>query len=412
VPEPSEVSPADPPGPGPAAAPGEAAGLLPLEAGAQRVGWVGAGWAERALRPPSPFLAAGTGLALDPQLDDFEKRSAALAAWALDVRRRHRVRGWRDERVVIAGADVAPLFEVERAMLRPLGLLLRSVQANAYADGERGPVVWVARRADTKPIDPGLLDTLVGGGIAGFDSARDTLLRECAEEAGIPAAIAAGAVPAGRLDSRYLAEDDGLQVLHRERVELFDLRLPAEFTPRAADGEHQQILAMTPLEVLTSIGAGGWTREGAQASASLVARMGWPVARGAHPAGGARAPTDGGPRWRPSAHNFDAGRRPPRPFFIDSCSAFPPPHRRRRRRRGGGFFAPEPARPEPQPSGLRPRCGRRPSGCGSTRSSRPRRRIRPHPRRCAPRRRRRGPGPRRTWDCRTRARSRISRRLS
>jgi hypothetical protein len=45
--------------------------------------------------------------------------------------------------------------------------------------------------------------------------------------------------------------------------------------PVPADGEHAEIVAMTPTEALTSIEAGGWTRDGAQATADLIRRMGW-----------------------------------------------------------------------------------------------------------------------------------------
>ena len=37
-------------------------------------------------------------------------------------------------------------------------------------------------------------------------------------------------------------------------------------------------MPMTPAEALASIGTGQWTREGAQATAELIARHGWAAA--------------------------------------------------------------------------------------------------------------------------------------
>ena len=251
-------------------------GTCPLVVDGVEVGCLTEDWLARAIEAPTPFERGPDGaVRLMPALATFAGRSAALAAWADAARARWGLPGWRDERVVIRDErDGRPLAGVERALLRPLGLLLRSVQACCWTSGPDGPRIWVARRADHKPVDPGRLDALVAGGIAGFDDARTTLLRECAEEAGIPPELAAAARPAGTLELCMPATDDGVPVVHRERVALHELALPADFVPVAADGEHAQILAMRPAEVLASIEAGGWTRDGAQATLDLLRRLG------------------------------------------------------------------------------------------------------------------------------------------
>jgi len=249
-------------------------GLTPLRLDGQACGWLADEWRERVLQPPSPFVALDGAVTLAPDLARLEARSDALADWAGRARRRWPLLGWREERCLVHAAD-RPAFLIERALLRPLGLLLRSVQATALRSGPDGPQLWVAHRSHDKPVEPGRLDALVGGGIAGYDDAWPTLLRECAEEAGIPEALARQARPAGDLELCYLTHCDGLPVLHRERVALFELELPPAFEPRCADGEHQAILPMSPAEVLESIEAGRWTREGAQAALDLIARRGW-----------------------------------------------------------------------------------------------------------------------------------------
>lgn len=250
------------------------AGMTPLRVDGVTVGWLGEDWLARVLEAPTPFDMRGDALWLVPALRTYSGRSAALAEWAAQAKRRGWLPGWRDERIVVLDGG-RPLFGIERALLRPLGLLLRSVQACSYSIRTTGPVMWVAHRADTKPVDPGRLDALVAGGIQGLDDAFVTLVRECAEEAGIPPGIARRAAPAGSLDLCYPTHDDGLLVLHRERVALYELELPTGFEPRPVDGEHERIETMTPGEALASIESGRWTRDGAQATADLILRHGW-----------------------------------------------------------------------------------------------------------------------------------------
>jgi 8-oxo-dGTP pyrophosphatase MutT (NUDIX family) len=93
--------------------------------------------------------------------------------------------------------------------------------------------MWLARRSATKAVDPGMLDNLVGGGIAAGMRVDHTLIKEAWEEAGIPEALARRARPAGVVHVRR-AMFDGLQ---RETVFVHDLDLPAGFAPANQDGE-------------------------------------------------------------------------------------------------------------------------------------------------------------------------------
>ncbi|MEY4863217.1 MAG: hypothetical protein RLZ51_1312 [Pseudomonadota bacterium] len=239
------------------------------------LGVVHSGWLERVLEPPSPFRLDDHGeLQLTSPFETFSSRSAALADWADSARDRWGLPGWRDERVVIRDGS-EPRFCVERALLRPLGLVLPSVQACAYCQSEAGPLLWIARRAAHKPVDPGCFDALVAGGIAGFDTAWSTLMRECQEEAGIPQALAQCAQASGSLDIRYALIDQGQQVTHREHILLHDLELPADLIPTPNDGEHQAIVAMSALQAWNSTLEDAWTPDGAQATRALIQRNRW-----------------------------------------------------------------------------------------------------------------------------------------
>ena len=93
--------------------------------------------------------------------------------------------------------------------------------------------MWLARRSADKPIDPSMLDNLVGGGIAHGEAPDVTLVREAWEEAGIRAEIARGARRVGELHVER-AVPDGFQ---SETIFAYDLALAASFVPANQDGE-------------------------------------------------------------------------------------------------------------------------------------------------------------------------------
>jgi 8-oxo-dGTP pyrophosphatase MutT (NUDIX family) len=134
--------------------------------------------------------------------------------------------GWRNERY-----RIADLFEVERAAARPFGLTTAAVHLNGIASGARH--MWIARRSPTKPIDPGMLDNLVGGGIAAGLSVEQTLIKEAWEEAGIPPELVRAATRGGTVN--ILREvPEGVQ---SEVISVYDLVLPEGFEPKNQDGE-------------------------------------------------------------------------------------------------------------------------------------------------------------------------------
>lgn len=239
------------------------------------LGRVHEGWLRRVLEPPSPFELDHQGdLLLKSGAESFSSRSAALADWAASARERWPIAGWRDERMVVRDGPT-PCFSIERALLRPLGLVLPSVQACAYSLTAAGPRLWIARRSERKPVDPGCLDALVAGGIAGFDTAWSTLIRECEEEAGIPPWLASAARPAGHLALEHRLIDQGLEVTHREQIALHDLELPADFVPRPVDAEHESIMPMSALQAWKSTFESSWTADGARATRALIQRNRW-----------------------------------------------------------------------------------------------------------------------------------------
>src|SRR5690606_13234177 len=110
--------------------------------------------------------------------------NTVLAQLAVSLKDTGCLRGWRDELLDVIG-DGRRVGVIERAAVRPLGLLTKAVQLNAWSpDGK----LWIARRSSKKSTDPGMWDTLVGRLAGAGENLDISLLRESNEEAGLEAA--------------------------------------------------------------------------------------------------------------------------------------------------------------------------------------------------------------------------------
>jgi 8-oxo-dGTP pyrophosphatase MutT (NUDIX family) len=182
------------------------------------------------------LVPRGRDLEFHPSLATPVARTAAFDAVARTLSAEGALSAWRNERyAVTTRLDAAPAFLLERAAARYLGIRTWAAHANGLVRGEQAKParMWLARRSPTTSIDPGLLDNLVGGGIAAGETPEGTLLREAREEAGIDATTAARAVLQRELYvERHVP--DGLQ---RETIFAFDLDLPGSYVPRSEDGE-------------------------------------------------------------------------------------------------------------------------------------------------------------------------------
>lgn len=224
-------------------------------------------------------------LTLAPDLRSAAVRTQALARVARALGDEGRLSAWRDEPYAVApafGRD--PLFLLERAAARYFGIATCAVHVNGTttaADG--GTRMWLGRRSASKAIDPGCLDNLVGGGIAAGADVAGTLAKEAWEEAGLPAALAMQARPAGALPIRRL-QPDGLQ---RETLFVHDLHLAPAIVPANQDGEVVAFRLVAPHDAALLAG----NTDGPDvvtADASLVIAD-WLLRHGHVPAGSAAA---------------------------------------------------------------------------------------------------------------------------
>lgn len=180
------------------------------------------------------FDVSRDAVSLDARLATPDARTAAMAEVAATLRSEGALPGWRDEAYAVTRTfGETPLFLLERGAARYFGVVTYAAHVNGIVPDGATTRMWLARRSRDKAVDPGLLDNLVGGGVAATFRVDETVVKEAWEEAGITASVARCAQPAGIVCSRR-PMFDGLQ---REILFVHDLTLHAEFVPRNQDGE-------------------------------------------------------------------------------------------------------------------------------------------------------------------------------
>lgn len=164
------------------------------------------------------------------------------------------LRGWRDELLDVIG-EGEELAVIERAAMRPLGLLTRAVHLNAWSpDGK----MWVARRALDKHTDPGMWDTLVGGLVAAGESPDESLLRESDEEAGLQPEHLAQCTQLNTILRMHRQLPEGYQV---EDVLVSDCVLDESVVPFNKDGEVSEFRLLSCEDIWDMIEQGEFTYE-------------------------------------------------------------------------------------------------------------------------------------------------------
>jgi 8-oxo-dGTP pyrophosphatase MutT (NUDIX family) len=189
--------------------------------GSAHVGYVRPGFAARLAA--SPDVAVGADVVLAPQAAGRLNAIAAAAG----------ARFRREDFDVRAQMDGPVLAVLDRGALPVFGVIGAGVHMNGLVRRPDGVHLWVAKRAADKKLDPGKLDHLVAGGVSAGLTPFETLVKEAAEEAGLPAALASQARQVGRF-AYNMERPEGLR---RDVVFAYDLELPENFQPKPMDGE-------------------------------------------------------------------------------------------------------------------------------------------------------------------------------
>jgi 8-oxo-dGTP pyrophosphatase MutT (NUDIX family) len=202
------------------------------------------------------FVASEEGVEIAPGLSDPADRTKALARVAVVLEAMGLVPRLRGEPYpVVRRFGEEPAANLDRAAVRFFGLRSFGVHVNGYVR-ERGETrLWVGKRAADRASCPGQWDHLVAGGQPAGLGLLENLVKEAHEEAGVPAGLAASALPVGTLSYRR----DGAHGLHDDTLFVYDLEVPADFRPRNLDGEVEAFSLWSVPELLDSLrGGSSW----------------------------------------------------------------------------------------------------------------------------------------------------------
>jgi Domain of unknown function (DUF4743) len=206
----------------------------PWQVGSTLVGRVRHDLAERLRDFADVFEVTDESVALCSGLDGFADRSAAVDGVVRELVADGEVGRYRDEAypvVPLWGSE--PLLKMDRGAVPDFGVRGYGVHLNGLVEGPEGLRMWVGRRSLTKPTGAGKLDHLVAGGQPHGIGVLDNLIKEAAEEAALPEALARQAVAVGAVSYRCEREEG----LRDDVLFCYDLVLPADFVPRNTDGE-------------------------------------------------------------------------------------------------------------------------------------------------------------------------------
>lgn len=189
---------------------------------------------------PAVFERHGAKVTLVASLKTPQARTEAVGACMRRLRDDGRIAGWRDELFPVATAfDAEPLLLLERAAAPFFGIRAYGVHVNCFTRGADGHLdLWIARRSRTKQTFPLMLDHMVAGGLGHGLSPSATVVKECGEEADVPEQLAAKARPVGFVSYMTLVPEG----VKRDVLYVYDLELPPDFVPSAADGEVEEFM--------------------------------------------------------------------------------------------------------------------------------------------------------------------------
>jgi hypothetical protein len=228
--------------------------FLPFTVSRIRVGCVKYSFAETLARWPEVFCVDERGVQLAASLDPQEvpptERTLAVSEVLRVLRDEGHIDGWRDELYPVnRGWSEPPFFLIERAAIPCFGVRGYGVHMNGIVRGSDGLKMWIARRSLSKPTGPGKLDQMVAGGQPADIGLHNNLMKECAEEAGIPIGIARHASAVGAI-SYALETSVGFRP---DLIFNFDLELPEDFTPVNSDGEVEAFYLWPMDEVMKTV---------------------------------------------------------------------------------------------------------------------------------------------------------------
>jgi isopentenyldiphosphate isomerase len=219
---------------------------LPFVVNSEMVGRIRRPWCE-VLSAFTEFTVTADEVRLKAG-DNPASRTALLA----DAAQRLAEQGYfklRNEPYRVATSwDTEPVATLDRGAVQFFGIASYGVHVNGVVERPDGHHMWIARRARDRMTWPGMLDNMIGGGLAAAYTAEETLIKEADEEAGFGPEIAGKAKPVGFL-SYAVDTDHGVR---RDGIFAYDLVMSEDLIPISKDGEVERFDLM-PIEDVTEL---------------------------------------------------------------------------------------------------------------------------------------------------------------
>ncbi|WP_114636882.1 NUDIX hydrolase [Polynucleobacter necessarius] len=220
---------------------------------------------ESLLKQSIPLIAMGNER-LTIQSGKPRELSSSLYQLAERMRMGGFIPGWRNEDFAWVDQNGHKYFRLERAAFRTFGFRSMATHINGYT---KNNMIWLGRRSETKPTDPGKLDNLAAGGISADETPWVCARRELWEEAGVPEQIADQIEPVGRIHMRRPIVGRGF---HDEQLFIYDLELADNFVPTNHDGEVSGFIEISVLEAAARILTDEFTSDAAFVTADFILR--------------------------------------------------------------------------------------------------------------------------------------------
>ncbi|PRT55453.1 hypothetical protein B9G98_03073 [Wickerhamiella sorbophila] len=191
-------------------------------------------------------------------LESAQERSAALKALCADWRQDKVFRvleGWRNELYPVYSPSKTIYFVIERSAACLFGLVTYGSHITGYVPAQRPEdfLLWVPRRSYSKPTWPGKLDNTVAGGLGFPAGPWETAIKECQEEAGLPAEYVQPRLKTvGVLTYEFQLEhtvEEETGVYQPEVEYIYDLEMDKDTQPHPEDGEVHEFSLMTTQQV-------------------------------------------------------------------------------------------------------------------------------------------------------------------
>ena len=212
--------------------------FLPWRIGGATYGWIRPSFAEHLRAFPDVFEVRGEAVLTTLPAEELEARLEAAAEELAAQGVLQPLMG--EPYPVTAGARDDAIATVDRVLAPYLGLRSFGQHLNGYVREGGRIMMWIGRRSRDRRIFPGALDNLVAGGLPYGVGLWDNLVKECHEEAGMPAGLARRALPVGALSYNRVAE----RGFRPDVLYCYDIELPGDFVPRNTDGEVEEFMLL------------------------------------------------------------------------------------------------------------------------------------------------------------------------